>query len=781
MFDPRIGACLRRAARLLGRPEPETTDAALLEPPGPRPRPGGVRRTARPPRAGVWALCRRLARTEPDAEDVFQATFLVLARDAARVRKAASVGSWLYGVASRIGRKVAGEERRAPDPARLRAPVPPPDPAARTELERGPGGARRGTGPPPGRAPRPVLLCYFDGMTQDEAAAELGWTARRVKARVARGRELLRARLTRRGIELPAVLAVPLLSAGVAAAVPPHLLAGLASAAADLAGVGRRVRTCRPPRSRWPKRRVRRGRPPTRDPARLRRGPSGRRLARRPSGRSGPRRRPAPRAPTSRPAARRTTRRCRRAPCASAPPQFRQDRVAQAGVLHRRREDPGRAAGGDGRPVLGRGDRQDVPRDPVSRAATRTPRSPRPATSSRSSAGTGRTGTGAKTEDRLWLIDAAARKVVRTVPLPRATRREQPAGAGQRRRQAGVRRVRGRLRVIDAKTGDELIRHKGRINAGALAVSPDGKTVAFGRYDVFLWHWESGEEPKKFASIGGLRDGVDRRSARDGKTLLRRGRRRPRADLRRRDRAADRYARRRRRAVEVVVQPGRQDARHRLPRLRRGPDGRARGRAVGPGDGEGAGAGSRSAGRRRRTSSWSPDGTRLAAATDYRLWAWDVKTGKPLGPSATGHEGFITAFAFGPDGRLFTASDDHTVRSWDAGHRQARPGTGPRLLGARHGRLAGRVARRRVGAPQRPARLGREDRRGAVQAARQRRDGRQAEGAVHARRQAPGRVGRRPVPAGVGHAQRQAPGRAPHPARRRDRGATRRRVRSGVH
>jgi WD40 repeat protein len=64
--------------------------------------------------------------------------------------------------------------------------------------------------------------------------------------------------------------------------------------------------------------------------------------------------------------------------------------------------------------------------------------------------------------------------------------------------------------------------------------------------------------------------------------------------------------------------------------------------------------------------SWSADGTRLAAGTDSRLWAWDVKTGQPLGASAPGHDASIAAFAFTPDGRLFTAGDDHTVRSWDA-------------------------------------------------------------------------------------------------------------------
>src|SRR5262249_12856612 len=154
----------------------------------------------------VWALCRRLVRSEPDAEDVFQATFLVLARDTARVRKSASVGSWLYGVASRLARKSRARRGRVPDPARPPAPPPPPEPTAGLSWNEVGAALDEDRARLPDSLRAPLLLCYFDGKTQDEAASELGWRARAVKARVARGRELLRARLTRRGIELPAAL-----------------------------------------------------------------------------------------------------------------------------------------------------------------------------------------------------------------------------------------------------------------------------------------------------------------------------------------------------------------------------------------------------------------------------------------------------------------------------------------------------------------------------------------------------------------------------------------------
>jgi WD40 repeat protein len=118
----------------------------------------------------------------------------------------------------------------------------------------------------------------------------------------------------------------------------------------------------------------------------------------------------------------------------------------------------------------------------------------------------------------LWLIDAAARKLVRTVVLP-----SQILGNNQKVRTSADGKLvfveyEGDIQVIDSKTGDELIRHKGRVNAGALAVSRDGKLVAFGRFDVFLWRWQTGDEPKNFTAVGRFGTELMQFSP-DGKTL----------------------------------------------------------------------------------------------------------------------------------------------------------------------------------------------------------------------------------------------------------------------
>src|SRR5262245_33865541 len=151
--------------------------------------------------AMVLRVCRRVLRDAHDAEDAFQATFLVLARKAASVRKQASLGSWLHGVALRVARK-----------ARLRT-------AVREDRERQAVGARSRSRPAddlthselraaldeeihrlPEKYRAPVVLCCLEGKTHEQVARELRWPKSSVTARLARARELLRPLLARRGV-----------------------------------------------------------------------------------------------------------------------------------------------------------------------------------------------------------------------------------------------------------------------------------------------------------------------------------------------------------------------------------------------------------------------------------------------------------------------------------------------------------------------------------------------------------------------------------------------------
>src|SRR5262249_26564517 len=84
----------------------------------------------------------------------------------------------------------------------------------------------------PDKVRAPLLLCYFEGLTQDEAAARLGWSRRLVKYRLEIGRGRLRSRLTRRGLTLSAALTGSMLASGEAAAgAPPALILATTRAA----------------------------------------------------------------------------------------------------------------------------------------------------------------------------------------------------------------------------------------------------------------------------------------------------------------------------------------------------------------------------------------------------------------------------------------------------------------------------------------------------------------------------------------------------------------------
>jgi RNA polymerase sigma factor (sigma-70 family) len=174
----------------------------------------------------VLAVCRRILHDAHAAEDVFQATFLVLADRAGAIRRRSSLAGFLHGVAYRLA--VRARRRRmqglsAPVPDRAVAPT---DELAWKEVL----GILDGElGRLSDRYRAPLVLCYLQGRTQDEAARQLGLGLNTLRRRLAEGRRLLEARLCGRGVTLPAALA-GLLAAG-AVAVPDRLHAATLAAA----------------------------------------------------------------------------------------------------------------------------------------------------------------------------------------------------------------------------------------------------------------------------------------------------------------------------------------------------------------------------------------------------------------------------------------------------------------------------------------------------------------------------------------------------------------------
>src|SRR5581483_9814028 len=156
----------------------------------------------------VWGVCRRILPNEADCEDAFQATFLALVRQADAVDAGPSLGAWLHTVALRVARKALARSRRQ----HLQAFVPEPTTASDVADEVGSRELFRLVDQEIERLPvllrLPLVLCCLQGRTRDEAAEKLGCSVAAVKSRLERGRDLLRRRLKRRGIELPAAFLV---------------------------------------------------------------------------------------------------------------------------------------------------------------------------------------------------------------------------------------------------------------------------------------------------------------------------------------------------------------------------------------------------------------------------------------------------------------------------------------------------------------------------------------------------------------------------------------------
>jgi len=183
----------------------------------------------------VLGVCRRLLDDPHDVEDAFQATFLVLVKKAGSLSDRKLLANWLYGVALRVATRLRRDRTRR----RVRERTDVRDGATSLANDGDHGELPLVLDEEVARLPvrfrTPILLCYFEGLTHDQAAEQLQCPVGTVRSRMAKGRELLRTRLTRRGYA-PATL-LPTLSPpmGVIPAVPPALLSRTIAAAASVA------------------------------------------------------------------------------------------------------------------------------------------------------------------------------------------------------------------------------------------------------------------------------------------------------------------------------------------------------------------------------------------------------------------------------------------------------------------------------------------------------------------------------------------------------------------
>jgi RNA polymerase sigma factor (sigma-70 family) len=180
----------------------------------------------------VLHVCGRVLQARHDVEDAFQATFLMLARKAGEIRKRSSVASWLHGTAYRLSVQMRRQDCKRKQREQSAAPPgssdEPASAAAWHELQEV---LDEELARLPEKYRAPLVLCYLEGKTHEEAAAQLGWPLGTVRGNVARGREALKQRLERRGMACSGlVLGLSLAVRTLPQTLPPGLLAGTLSA-----------------------------------------------------------------------------------------------------------------------------------------------------------------------------------------------------------------------------------------------------------------------------------------------------------------------------------------------------------------------------------------------------------------------------------------------------------------------------------------------------------------------------------------------------------------------
>jgi RNA polymerase sigma factor (sigma-70 family) len=218
MSTARAAALLRYIRHLAGTPNPlsdrellrrfavqrdESAFAALVQRHGPM----------------VLNVCRRILHRPEDAEDAFQATFLVLLRKAGTQFWRDAVGGWLHRVATRIALRIRSDAARRAAEIRTTEEGILADPLEQLTARELLAAFDEELARLPDKYREPLILCHLEGQTQEATARQLGLSLSTVRRRLERGRQRLHMRLTRRGLALPAALGIGTATAAVPASL----------------------------------------------------------------------------------------------------------------------------------------------------------------------------------------------------------------------------------------------------------------------------------------------------------------------------------------------------------------------------------------------------------------------------------------------------------------------------------------------------------------------------------------------------------------------------------
>jgi RNA polymerase sigma factor (sigma-70 family) len=185
----------------------------------------------------VYGVCKRVLGNATDAEDAFQATFLVLVKKGAKLQQPGRLANWLYGVAFRTASHVRtkrAQRARIEREASAR-------PVTKSELadmnyEQLWNVLDEEINQLPPKYALPLVLCYLEGKTNAEAATQLGWPEGSMSRRLSRAKELLRSRLSKRGMAMSVVLlAAAMFARPASACAPAQLMASTVEAGSLLA------------------------------------------------------------------------------------------------------------------------------------------------------------------------------------------------------------------------------------------------------------------------------------------------------------------------------------------------------------------------------------------------------------------------------------------------------------------------------------------------------------------------------------------------------------------